>query len=213
MPFVLGRPLGLPDDPAFQTRVLTAALRLLECPSGPVLADYDTDAPEPAQDEQPTILACPIPQRGQTNADAETEPSVRAMLAAEIAFLRPWYEQARLARGRTTVGVSDSTPEAAADLLADWIERGDHSGIPADRLKLALDDLRAYCLEAGAAQPGAATNHTRLEHWYWWQTAIGRALREAHPQAIASQDPEFRMLGNVLMIPVAQSGRALPPLP
>lgn len=205
VPFVLGRPLGVPGDAAFQTRVLTAALRLLERPSGPVLEDYDTDAPEPADDEPPTILACPVPQRGGVpeGGDPQAHPP-RAMLAAEIAFLRPWYEQARLTRGRTTVGVSGMTPEDAAGLLADWIEGGDSAGVVAARLKLAIDDLRAFCLEAGAAQPGAGTNHLRLEHWYWWETGVGRALREAHPQAIASQDPAIRMLGKVLMIPVAQ---------
>ena len=31
--FVLGRPLGAPDDPALQTRVLEAALALLDAPS------------------------------------------------------------------------------------------------------------------------------------------------------------------------------------
>jgi hypothetical protein len=40
VPFELGRPLGLPDDPALQTRVLVAALKLLEAEKGPVLEDF-----------------------------------------------------------------------------------------------------------------------------------------------------------------------------
>ncbi len=40
VPFELGRPLGLPDDPALQTRVLVAALKLLEAERGPVLEDF-----------------------------------------------------------------------------------------------------------------------------------------------------------------------------
>lgn len=212
MPFILGRPLGVPDDPPFQTRVLTAALQLLERPAGPVLEDYDRDAPESGDEGQPTILACPIPPRRPADAGPAAEPSVRSLLAAEIAFLRPWYEQGRAVRGRTTVGVSGLTPEEAADLLADWIEQGDTSVIPADRLKLALDDLRAFCLEAGSAQPGAGSDPGRLEQWYWWETAVGKALRDAHPQAVNSPDWEYRMLGKVLMIPVAQTCRPLPTL-
>ena len=206
VPFMLGRPLGDPDDPAFQTRVLTAALRLLERPAGPVLEDYDRDAPEPAEDEEPTILACPLPRRAAASVGGggDGAPSTREQLAAEIAFLRPWYEQSRRTRGRTTVGVSGLAPEAAAELLADWIEGGDGSGVAANRLKLAVDDLRAYCLEAAVAQPGAGTNRAHLERWYWWGTAVGRALRDAHPRAVASDDPAIRMLGKVLMIPVAQ---------
>ena len=48
--FPLGRPLGKPGDPAFQHRVIAAALELLNCESGPVLADYPEDAPSIAVD-------------------------------------------------------------------------------------------------------------------------------------------------------------------
>ena len=45
VPFELGRPLGAPEHAAFQTRVIAAALELLERPSGPILEDYPEDAP------------------------------------------------------------------------------------------------------------------------------------------------------------------------
>jgi len=45
VPFELGRPLGIPNDPAFQRRILLATLQLFEAPSGPVLEDYPEDAP------------------------------------------------------------------------------------------------------------------------------------------------------------------------
>ncbi len=46
VPFPLGRPLGEPEDPAFQRRVLMAALALLERRDGPVLlVDFPEDAP------------------------------------------------------------------------------------------------------------------------------------------------------------------------
>jgi hypothetical protein len=37
VPFELGRPLGPPNDPAFQKRVILTALRQLERDSGPVI--------------------------------------------------------------------------------------------------------------------------------------------------------------------------------
>ena len=200
VPFVLGRPLGAPNDPEFQGRVLAAALGLLERPTGPVLEDFPEDAPAAAADDEPTILACPVPRRGE--GDAAAGP--RGRLLAEIAYLRPWFELGRTQRGRTTFGVSGLEPEAAASLLADWIERGDDAGISSDRLKLAIDDLRAYCLEAGGAQPGAGAGGKPLERWYWWETAIGQALREAHPWALESADPAVRLMARVMMIPVAQ---------
>ena len=39
VPFELGRPFGPPSDPAFQRRVVLAALRLLEREDGPVLIE------------------------------------------------------------------------------------------------------------------------------------------------------------------------------
>ncbi|MEX1302883.1 MAG: hypothetical protein AB1Z16_12040 [Desulfotignum sp.] len=46
VPFVLGRPLGRPGDPAFQMRVTLAALALLESETGPVLIDFPDNAPD-----------------------------------------------------------------------------------------------------------------------------------------------------------------------
>ena len=44
--FPLGRPLGKPNEPEFQRKVITAAFSLLEMPSGPVLVCllYTSDA-------------------------------------------------------------------------------------------------------------------------------------------------------------------------
>ena len=44
VPFPFGHPLGKPDDPALQQRVIHAALALLDAPSWPVLVDYPEDA-------------------------------------------------------------------------------------------------------------------------------------------------------------------------
>ena len=43
VPFMLGRPLGEPNDPAFQRRVLMQALGLLERPDGPVILEQFPD--------------------------------------------------------------------------------------------------------------------------------------------------------------------------
>jgi hypothetical protein len=58
VPFEWGRPLGVSGNANFQTRVLRAALQLLEAPSGPVVVDFPEDAPPVADDATP--LACPI---------------------------------------------------------------------------------------------------------------------------------------------------------
>ena len=56
--FELGRPLGIPNDPVFQTRVVLAALKLLETPRGPVIVDFPEDARH--ADDLGGAWACPV---------------------------------------------------------------------------------------------------------------------------------------------------------
>ena len=58
--FELGRPLGVPNDPAFQTRVLRAALELMDAESGPVLEDYPENVPPELAGVDFTGMTCPI---------------------------------------------------------------------------------------------------------------------------------------------------------
>src|SRR5579872_796933 len=55
--FPFGRPLGKPNDPEFQRRVLLAAFALLERPSGPVLEDF----PQSISDASGEPLECNLP--------------------------------------------------------------------------------------------------------------------------------------------------------
>jgi hypothetical protein len=51
VPFELGRPFGPPNDPAFQKRVILAALQLLDRESGPVIIeDFPDDDPRAQPD-------------------------------------------------------------------------------------------------------------------------------------------------------------------
>ena len=63
VPFEHGRPLGAPNDPAFQRRVVLAVLRLLESSdgSGPLLVDFPDDAPAAvSDDDESSGWVCPI---------------------------------------------------------------------------------------------------------------------------------------------------------
>lgn len=193
--------------------MLAAALTLLDRLDGPVLEEFPEEAPAPGAtagsdgEALPEILACPVPRRDP----GEPATGPHALLAAEIAFLRPWYALAVRERGgRTTVGVSGLEQEAAAALLGDWLAGGDAAGIASDRLKLAIDDLRAFCLEAGGAQPGGAGGGPRLERWFWWETAIGNALRETRPAAGESADPTLRLIAKVLLVATVRRGEQPP---
>lgn len=188
--FELGRPLGIPDDADFQRRVLRAAAGLLERTDGPLIADYPEHVGEPADF---TGWACPI---GLSPASVGT-------LAAEIDRLTTWHDRAVAASGRTTVGVSGLDMAAAGRLLSQALE-GELP--PAQALKEAVDDLRAYYLEAASAFPEAGTPAMR-KAWLWDETLFGRALLAVQPRLAASADPQHRILGNLTLIPASERHR------
>src|SRR5687768_14386820 len=94
VPFMLGRPFGVPNDAAFQERVLLAALRVLEAPSGPVLADYPEDAPQSTADDAAGQV-CPVGFAKEVDGS-----DLGALLLREVEALAPWHDLARERRGR-----------------------------------------------------------------------------------------------------------------
>ena len=188
--FELGRPLGKPDDAAFQTRVLRAQLDMLKRTDGPLLIDY----PEDVEGEVDlTGWACPI----------SLAPRPSDTLGAEIDRLTTWYDRAVAARGRTTVGTSGLDMPAAGKLVMGALEG---ALPPALALKLAVDDLRAFYLEAASAFPDPGTSKTR-KAWFWDETLFARALLALQPKLAASADPRHKVLATLTLIPATERYR------
>ncbi len=118
VPFELGRPMGPPNNPAFQRRVLLAALQLLEAPSGPVLRDFPED--EPPGEEGTAQMACPVDFSRDAEA-AGVEQTLAESFTREMALLRPWHDLAREKRGRTTARASGLAPEEAGGYLCRFL--------------------------------------------------------------------------------------------
>jgi hypothetical protein len=188
--FELGRPMGVPDDPPFQRRVVKAALNLLERTDGPLIADYPEHIDEPADFSG---WACPI----------NLAPAAVDSLEAEIDRLATWYDLARAAQGRTTVGVSGLDMAAAGALVRQAL---DGALPPAQALKEALDDLRAYYLESASAFPDPGTSATRKK-WFWDETRLAQAMLKLQPKLAASNDEQHKILANLTMIPAAERHR------
>ncbi len=124
VPFELGRPFGAPDAPAFQTRVLRAALALLEREGPPpLLEDFPEDAPGAAADM--TGWTCPIPL--PVVADT-TSPELLRAVRAEIDGLAPWHQVALERRGRSSTGVLGVSIGGIVDFLHGFLD--DRSGRP-----------------------------------------------------------------------------------
>ncbi|MBC6439145.1 MAG: hypothetical protein GDA49_01745 [Rhodospirillales bacterium] len=60
VPFPLGRPFGVAGDAAFQTRVLSTALALLDRSSGPILEDFPDEAPADVIEDDGEGWVCPV---------------------------------------------------------------------------------------------------------------------------------------------------------
>jgi hypothetical protein len=180
VPFELGRPIGPPSDAAFQKRVILAALGLLEAEkqASPIV-DFPDDDPREVFDPAWKPPSAPAP------AEA-VEDEMRA--------LAPLYAQSCTERVRSTVGLSGLPPAEFGAYIAAWL-RGESPASPiADMspllaLRFAIDDLKAYALEAAIAG-GAKPSSKQLGDWLWDASAAGAAIRDARERLMAGGERE-----------------------
>lgn len=198
-PFQLGRPLGEPEDPGFQRRVLLQALRLLERDDGPVLLEDFPDDP-PGWTDSPEWRP---PFETAEPLDADPAAAAR-QLAAELARLRPAWDTAKARRGRTTVGLSGQDPDAWPGFVADVLAGGKPVVAPQDAfapsLRFFCDDLKAMYSEAAQAA-GPVPASRQVDGWFWRSTVAGRALVALRHLAVAAPDEELRTIGARFMVP------------
>jgi len=202
VPFMLGRPLGVPDDPAFQRRVVTTALQLFERASGPVLEDYPEEAPASAAADNLEGMVCAVdfPQ-------AHKDATLAELVHGEMAQLRSWYDVAFKRRGRTALGAAGAPVEKLVDFLGAWAAgnqpppyRDDVS--PANALRLACEEIKAFYFEAMAGQPGTRSP-TEVHKWFWHETAAGRLIFALHDALVKSADERLSNFAKESLIPRA----------
>ena len=205
VPFELGRPLGPPSDPAFQQRVILAALGLLDAAAGPVLlADFAQDDPrEAADDAWRPPLARPV-----------TSGSLADNLTAEMQALAPSYARSCTERGRSTVGLSGLAPAAFGDYIAGWLRARSSEDAPPSpvpdvspilALRFAIDDLKAYVLEAAIAGD-ARPSSRQLGDWLWNDTAAGAAIRALRQTLLADEDERAKLIAGMFLVPALRVG-------
>lgn len=202
VPFMLGRPYGVPNDAAFQRKVALSALRLLERTDGPVLEDFPEDAPYEDLGEVAEAQNCPV-----SFPRMRSEGNLGERLADEIAQLQAWHEVARRHNGRTTLGVTGLSPREIGEFLYAWL-RGESNppfreGLPlAGALKLAADELKTFYYEAKGVQPGRRTPSEVLS-WFWLETAAGETIFAMRDHAMQSADPSMKGLATLSLVPRA----------
>ena len=203
VPFELGRPLGPPSDPPFQKWVLLAALRLLEREDGPVLI---TDFPDDDPRAQPDPAWHP-PFAPEAAGDG-SPAALAARLEAEIAQLRKVHERWVAQYDRTTVGLSGLSIADCARYVADWLygrmPASPREGFSAPLLlRFAIDDVKAYYLEAAAAGP-ARPSSRQLGDWLWNGTAAGAAIQALRAAHLESADERLKLIAGNFLVPAVR---------
>lgn len=200
VPFLLGRPLGVPNDAKFQRRVLLAALKLLDRPKGPVFTVFPDEAPGADATGWVPAVALEAPYDGHTGAE-----KFAPALEREMAKLEPYYQQAVKTRGRTTVGASGYSLKGARDFVLAFLS-GKETPKPgrglnkAMALKLACEDLAAYYTEA-AAITGKRPSPADMTAWLYNDTTLGQALLRAVAICEKSEDPNLKEIATGLLLP------------
>jgi len=199
VPFQLGRPLGEPEDAAFQRRVLRQALALLERTDGPVILEDFPDDP-PGWLDTPAWTPPAMPAR----AAPDSPGAWRTAFAAELAALRPAWVRAGRRFGRTTVGLSglpdDAWPDLAAHFLAGESPTVHAHDTAALALRFMCDDVKAFYGEAAQAD-GAAPASRQIDAWFWRQTVAGQLLIALRAAAAASDNNAVRTVGGRFLVP------------
>ena len=196
----------MPNDPAFQKRVLTAALNLLPFQQeGPILVDFPEEAPSAS--ETATGWACPI-NFSRHREELDGIHQQLDMFKDEISKLRPWYDLGLKKRGRTTVGLSSLDIDALCDFIGSFLRNvtpdNPSKEIPlGEMLRFAAEDLKSFYYEAATAQPGAkAPDSTELTDWFWEQTVAAQVLHAVKNACMSSDDDDLQMAASMFLIPM-----------
>ena len=201
VPFMLGRPFGLPNDVEFQQRVLKSALSLLDHADGPILADFPDDAPDVSVGLHDDTLACPVsfPMLNRSGA-------IDQRLLEEIGQLSAWHALGMSVRKRTTTGLTGANPSEIALFIVSWLGDQPHEilvdpNLPASTaLKLATDELKAFYSEAKAIQPGTHTPES-IQQWFWFETTAGEVFMALRERLAQVGDPSFKALATLVLVP------------
>lgn len=200
---MLGRPVGEPGDPAFQIRLIRAALALLERPDGPViLADFPDDPPGWMDNPQ---WVAPVSRAWETTSGADaTAVEWQAAFAAELREMLPLWQAAQARFGRTSVGLSFQPPPAWAAFATAFLDGGlpivEGLDTPALALRFLCDDIKALYGEAAQAV-GPAPSANQVDTWFWRQTVAAGLLRALRLAAMASGNNALKTVGGRFFVP------------
>ena len=190
VPFPYGSALGRANDPAFQHKVIDAALGLLTNNDAPVLAEFPEDGEGPAN-----LLQASVVQANSTKSLSDP--------ADELTSLREYYERwVGNQGGRTLVGLT-GVPQRQFRGIVRYLQdysQGQNGNAPErpdgvsepQYIRWCVDDLKAFYYEARMEQRPSA-GEDELHGWFWGETAMGNLIVDIGTLMNASEDPEVKV--------------------
>jgi hypothetical protein len=178
--FPLGRPLGKPNDPEFQHRVLTHAFSMLQA-TEPVLEEF----PEVIKEDTSEMLACPLPPR----SNEELHPALD-----ELRGLRPAYDRAFAQYGEgvgagRTVSADDIEEALSAFIrIAEGTPWGE-AGLPGMPPRVA-QDIRAFYELAALGLSDHVPSAWSGARWFYDSTEGGKVILAAKSAMKDAGEPQ-----------------------
>ena len=198
--FPMGRPLGKPNDPDYQLKVIRAAFSLLDKSPGPVLEDFPDVIP--VKDGR-MGYALPVELVIAKEDIGDVDQLVGEIESEMDALLVP-YEAAIAARGRTTVGASELPIQEFVPFIAEFVKgnnpKSPRKGLPpVPLLKLVVEDLAAYYTEARTHRDDI-DDIELLGKWFWEETKAGVLLLWLEAVSLESDDKVLAQIVEMSLI-------------
>ena len=198
--FPMGRPMGKPNDPEYQKRVIRSAFSLFEKTSGPVLEDFPDIIPVNGGRMSyalPVDLVLKVDEIGDVD-------QLLNQVEHEVSQLLPDYQKAKYANGRTTVGASEIPIEDFASYIADFARgkkpKSPRKGLPAvPQLKLVVEDLTAFYTET-RMYIDRIDDFELLGKWFWEETKAGRLILAVEAVSLESEDKVLRAIAEMSLL-------------
>jgi hypothetical protein len=205
VPFELGRPLGAPSDPQFQKKVISAALQLLTAAPGPVILE---DFPEDDPTSVDRVGWLPPFDLAEMHIELADESALSAALKQEVSEVAAFYQRFIAANRRTTVGISGLDIDQCIAYMASYLVSPTPvspfaSISPVQALRWAIDDVKAYYLEAmstGSEMPSSR----QMQAWFWDRTLAARTIIALRQKLLASDDDRSKAVGRLNLVPGVQ---------
>jgi hypothetical protein len=172
-----------------------------------LLEDYPSDDPTGVDLEN----WCPPFAVDAFEIDLANHERLQSALANELRAVAPSYQRFVAANRRTTFGISDLTTDACVAYLASFLSsQAPANPLPAvppvQALRWAVDDVKAYYLEAMAAGPGMPSSR-QVQAWFWDRTLAARTIIALRKRLLASEDNRTQAIGRMSLVPGVQAIR------